>query len=330
MFGFTQPQQNLYLWKQQLPQLEVGTITQPYPFDSQDQRLGWGIHPNIHVKHSKLDLWDVVISTDSNGMRGKKIHGLDSSNDTLKIGVFGASQTFGESVNDNEEYASIIEKRLQNSTVLNFGVRGYGTDQMLLRYKNAVKKYDFDIVILAFAFHHIPRNISSFTFHAKPYFEIHDDELILKGIPVPDSYHLYDTPVPDINSNILNKSIVMRYLLQYYRQYNSNKIYQDSSDAWKITQKIIKEFSTISEKHHSRFIIVNIEDKFEYLEASLERFVQQEDIEMYNLGPVLRHEASIKQGIYTNDNHHWTKLGHTIVAYKIVEYLQCNPIDEKC
>ena len=274
LFGFSQSEQNLYIWKQQPPQHEVGTITIPYPFDSADETLGWSVLPNMDVQHTKLDLWNVKITTNSNGMRGEEVSVNELTDDNLSIGVFGASQTFGESVNDKEEYVSILDERLPNSSVLNFGVRGYGTDQMLLKYMQTLKSYHFDVVILAFAFHHIPRNVNSFTFHAKPYFEYIDNSLILNGAPVPNAFHLYDKPVPEIDNSIFNKSLVLRYLLKFYRQHEIDSAYHEFSDAWIMTTKIIEEFSMIAEQQKSRFILVNIEEKFEDLELYLDQLAE--------------------------------------------------------
>lgn len=330
LFGFTQAQQNLYLWKQQLPQYEVGTVTVPYPFDSPDETLGWSVLPNMRVNHSKKDLWDVAISTNSIGLRGNEIEVQTSSENNLRVGIFGASQTFGESVNDKEEYASVIASIEKDISVLNFGVRGYGTDQMLLKYKDAVTKFDFDIVILAFAFHHIPRNVSSFTFHAKPYFETNQDKLILKGSPIPDAFHLYDLTIPDVDDNFFNKSIALRYLLQLYRQYKQNKHYDITGRAWNITLKIIQEFSKIAKQNNSRFVLVNIEEKFEDEEIFLERFSEIQGIEYFNLGPILRDNLSDNHALYVDDNHHWTRLGHKLVAKNIIELLKCHEINNNC
>ena len=308
----------------------MGTITVPSPFDSVDDTLGWNVLPNMNVRHTKLDLWDVNISTNSNGMRGAEFNVTELSKSTLKIGVFGASQTFGESVNDDEEFAALLNKQLTDASVFTFGVRGYGTDQMLLKYKQTLNHYHFDIVILAFAFHHIPRNINSFTFHAKPYFEYSENSLKLNGVPIPKPFDLYDMPIPDINNNSLNKSIVMRYLLSIYRQLESAKIYNESSYAWNVTSKIIEKFSIISKEQGTRFILVNIEEKFEDLEPSLKQLTAQLNIEFYNLGPILRNALDKHQNIYTNDNHHWTKEGHSYVAENIIEYLKCNRSNKVC
>ena len=54
--------------------------------------------------------------------------------------------------------------------VLNFGVHGYGTDQMLLRWELEGRRYAPDIVVLAFAYYHLDRNVTGFRFYAKPRF----------------------------------------------------------------------------------------------------------------------------------------------------------------
>ena len=320
-YGLSKDQHNLFIWQHQPEQQDVGTITTPYSFDVYDSTLGWRVKPNADVKHYKQGLWDVIVQTNSNGLRSTKPVSHRRLDKTIRIGIIGASQTFGESVNVNEAYVSVLDSKLHNAEVLNFGVRGYGTDQMLLYYENVVVEYDLDFIILAFAFHHIPRNISSFSFYAKPYFTKVGNGLSLSGTPVPSEYELFDKVSPAGCRSYLNKSVLLRTVLRYFRTLKERRIYNANSEVWDITKLIISRFSKAVEENNSQLILVNIEHMYMQLEPALQLLADDLDVHFINLGPMLR--KAIDSGIpaqITNDNH-WSSVGHQLVADAMYESL---------
>jgi hypothetical protein len=99
--------------------------------------------------------------------------------------VFGDSFTFGEDVSDDETYAHFLQQRLPGVEVLNFGVHGYGHDQMLLYLQEEGLKYHPDVVVLGFLYDDMDRNLLGFRDYAKPRFELRDGRLELRNVPVP-------------------------------------------------------------------------------------------------------------------------------------------------
>jgi hypothetical protein len=95
------------------------------------------------------------------------------------------SFTFGDEVSDDETWPYFLEKLLLGSEVLNFGVHGYGHDQMLLYLREEGVKYHPDIVILGFVSVDMERNILSFRDYAKPRFVLDGARLVLTNTPVP-------------------------------------------------------------------------------------------------------------------------------------------------
>lgn len=75
--------------------------------------------------------------------------------------IFGCSFTYGESLEDDKTYAWLLQKKMPQYDVENFGVVGYGTLQSLIRFRRelaAGKKPE--IVVLAYASFHDERNAS--------------------------------------------------------------------------------------------------------------------------------------------------------------------------
>ncbi len=316
-YGLSSEQHNFLIWKNRPEKNSLSTATTPYSFDEYNAKLGWKVKSNAEVKHLKPGLWKVDISTNSFGLRGDSPKYQRNTSNTIRVGFIGASQTFGESVNDSEVYVSILDKMLGNIEVLNFGVRGYGTDQMLLYYEDEAKKYDLDVTVLAFAFHHIPRNVSGFTFYAKPYFIKSNRGLDLFGAPVPSEFDLFDKEIEDSKVSLLNKSILMRYVLKKFRSLNEYKFYDKEGDGWSITKLIITQFAKVVEQNNSHFILLNTEHNYPVLEPELEKLANQLGIDIINLGPTIRELLASGVAAQIPNDNHWSSIGHKHIAEAI-------------
>lgn len=148
-----------------------------------DPELGW--IPKVGTS-GKENEWGTTVTILQDGIRsnGGSIN-LNALSDSAPILVVGGSFTFGDQVSDNETYSAMLEK-LSGKKVLNAGVFGYGTDQVFLRAERLIKKYKPDTLIFDVMSDHILRcELAERDGVSKPYFEIKDDKLILKNIPVP-------------------------------------------------------------------------------------------------------------------------------------------------
>ncbi len=155
--------------------------TTNYAIDTYDSLLGWKTKANLrNVQVSPR--WS--ISTNSKAMRGV-VEYANEKNGKLRIVTIGDSFTFGECVNDSETFAAQLEKLLDSAEVINLAVHGYGHDQQLLRLLHEGLPYKPDIVLLGFLNDDVARNELRFRDYAKPYFVSANEEIILKGVPVP-------------------------------------------------------------------------------------------------------------------------------------------------
>lgn len=64
-------------------------------------------------------------------------------------------------------------------------MHGYGHDRMLLHLRESAARYEPDVVLLGYLSPDDVRNLLSFRDFAKPYFELRDGRLELRGVPVP-------------------------------------------------------------------------------------------------------------------------------------------------
>jgi hypothetical protein len=105
------------------------------------------INDSLHFKATHLENHTRKVSY------GKK--------DSTDILLLGCSFTYGFGVNDDETFASLLQKEHPNLGFENDGVIGYGTVQSLLQLKEAVIQNPPKALILIFSKYHFMRNTLS-------------------------------------------------------------------------------------------------------------------------------------------------------------------------
>ena len=98
----------------------------------------------------------ISIRTNRFGMRMREVE-IVKSPDTLRIAAMGDSCTFGWMVSEEYSYARVLETVLNRSgemkfEVLNFGIPGYTSYHGLLQYRNLVKQFQPDLLLIAYGF----------------------------------------------------------------------------------------------------------------------------------------------------------------------------------
>jgi hypothetical protein len=110
-----------------------GNYLEPGSFYRRDPDLGVGLEPNREVTSEfhvdKKVIWNVRYKTDEFGRRATI---KPKSSDTEQLVVFfGCSYMFGEGANDDQTIPSEFVKLSDNYEAVNYGVPGWGTQQML-------------------------------------------------------------------------------------------------------------------------------------------------------------------------------------------------------
>lgn len=140
--------------------------------------LGWVPKPNTHITIDQ----GKKITINSAGFRTTKEYSQLKQRDR-RITMLGDSFSFGDCVGDDDTYSSFLEKILSSTEVLNFGVQGYGIDQMLLRLPYALS-FNPDVVIVSFINDDLPRVMLSFRDYQKPKFIFTNGKLTLTNTPL--------------------------------------------------------------------------------------------------------------------------------------------------
>lgn len=109
------------------------------------------------------------------------------------IALVGDSFTFGEEVPYDETWGARLERLLNDRfQVLNFGVPGYGIDQMYLRYMRDVRMWKPDIVIFGFISNDVVRSTMLYPFLMFPEWDLPYSKP--RFVQAPTGLQLINTP----------------------------------------------------------------------------------------------------------------------------------------
>jgi len=157
-------------------------------------RIGYTYIPGIksRVPHES---GGYLIKVNEQGFRSNYNFAEKKNGREFRILLFGDSQTAGDGVSNGERYGDILEELIPNLTAYNFGIPGSGTDQQFLAYQEYARRIEHDLLVISVYLENIGRVAGRYRpfsdekgdvfLYAKPYYELHDGQLVLKGIPVP-------------------------------------------------------------------------------------------------------------------------------------------------
>ncbi|MFT4515194.1 MAG: hypothetical protein ACI89X_003758 [Planctomycetota bacterium] len=146
-----------------------------------DALLGYRPKPGYA---DRKNVWHTQVSIDDDGLRrngdGPAVPG------ERRVLAVGDSFTFGDQVSDADTWPAQLEQLLQRP-VLNGGVFGYSFAQTVLRAEQLLLQHEVDTVVCSLIPDDIKRCELSRRYTPMPWFAIVNDELEMRGVPVPDT-----------------------------------------------------------------------------------------------------------------------------------------------
>jgi hypothetical protein len=297
------------------------------PFAIYHPRRGWALKAGIQ----DMKVFDgTILNTNSRGLRGNSEYDYERTQGKQRIAVLGDSFTFGAEVADNATYAHYLESHIPNTEVLNFGVQGYGHDQMLLYLKEEGIKYHPDVVILGFTYIDIYRNIESFFAYAKPKFALKPVGLKLTNVPVPTPERvLAEEPYRPKSFDIL---VILKEKLRWALGKNETEAREVTGQ---LLDEIIKATRGIGAVPVFVYLPVNEEiaplpqfgittkspavaEREQYLSGICEK----EKLPCLFLRT--RFGAEVEKGVDLHPRGHWNATAHSIAGEEIKNFLSSN------
>ncbi|MFA7693514.1 MAG: hypothetical protein GX117_01020 [Candidatus Hydrogenedentes bacterium] len=182
-----------------------------------DDDLGYHLLPNLAIPVTKIadntQIYSVVYNTDEVGRRIVPDSTPIAESNTF-LAFFGCSFTFGEGVRDTETLPNQVAQRLPGYRVYNYGVPGYGPQQMFVMiesdYIHETIPEKKGIVVYTIFYDHVNRaagRMNCALMHAGhfPYFQIENGALKRAGNFDTDRVCLHHM------MSLLNKSGFIRY-----------------------------------------------------------------------------------------------------------------------
>lgn len=152
-----------------------------------DDELGWVVGSSRRAAARRRT--DSIYASSVEGLRAsRRGERLSEVPAARRVALVGDSYTFGLEVPFEHTWGYHLENMLgEGVQVLNFGVDGYGPDQMLLRYRRDVVEWEPDVVVLTFVPHDLERTVVVYPMIAmgwygylvKPRFTLEDGSLRL-------------------------------------------------------------------------------------------------------------------------------------------------------
>ena len=294
-----------------------------------DPELGWSLRPDLELP---------VETTNSQGFRGVREFDTERT-PGIPRGVFlGDSLTYGAYVGDDETYPARIGELLDNTEVLNLGVSGYGTDQILLRWLRDGQRYRPDFVVLGYYIDDFHRNTMNWRGEApKPRFQVLDGGIELverKLLPIEDLDRNEQAIRNEIGGLLRAPRVwtaakfVWRRALKKMRGHREPAETFDEKAA--ITRGILRRLKSSCNEIGAKFAVVAIPMQFpDYPDENRIREVLAGACAEMRM-PFLPLAKDLGLGAsrlgpnrkFFEENGHWTPFGHGIGAAQILEFLR--------
>ena len=155
-------------------------------------RIGFRYIPGLRAR-VRHEAGGYLVAANSHGFRSAEFEPQPPTG-CRRVLLFGDSFTAGDGVSQGRRFGDLLEKRVPDLEVLNFGLPGTGTDQQYLAYTEYAAAFEHDLLVVAVLVENIRRVAAPYRgfvsrgrvyYYPKPYFTVAEDRLSLHGTPVP-------------------------------------------------------------------------------------------------------------------------------------------------
>ncbi|MFZ0803581.1 MAG: SGNH/GDSL hydrolase family protein [Terriglobales bacterium] len=255
--------------------LPMGRYTSQ-PFRRYDPVMGVALLPNMKVVHSR-GCFTGLVETNRWGFRDRD-RTLEKPPGVFRIALMGDSAVEAVHVQPDQVMNLQMERDLQqlgykNIEVMDFAVEGIGTTQELIMYKNQVRQFHPDLVVIMFSDNDVMNNSStlqpkSYGIHTwySPYYDLGPDgQLVFRPVE--------PRMLNGLRSFLEQHSVLAYYLERtwfkfdptvytwhglpvYYGTYGDDPMDADWQQAWKITSKVMGMMKQTVEADGAKFAIL--------------------------------------------------------------------------
>jgi len=247
------------------------------------------------------------------GFRDHKTYSYQKPPNTTRILMLGDSFTQGDEVPIDKTFSKLLETKLNAQAnrayeVINAGVRGSGSLQQYLWFKNQGLKFNPDLVILNF---YLGNDITDALM-----FNIATDSAgLATKLTLKDTYVDNQGYLRRIRSHF--SLCDLSAFCRLYLRPKSKSINWDST-AWQITQRHLLAIKSLAENNRSQFILTLIPEASlvdSPIHQILLDFAQTNNLKLIDFTP------GLDRSMYDTFDRHWNQAGHQLAAQVLYEYL---------
>tara|TARA_B100000963_G_C22565398_1_gene643412 strand:- start:55 stop:1041 length:987 start_codon:yes stop_codon:yes gene_type:complete len=272
--------------------LNEPTINQP------DKIKGWDLKPGKYVFEPYSDngkKFNVTVNSDKS-----RFTGIPPKKSLGDIAIFGGSISMGHGVDDKENYPFFLQQKLNNYTVKNYSVGGYGTYQSFLKIEEMLKKNkNIKSAIIDFDNHAESKNIGdefwlrTLTKYSKrgvvalPYASLNNEGKIVRHKPV----KYLKLPLRE-KSTVIAK--IEKRIMKYRLKNNQNPTL--------ITKAIILEIKKLLDNNNVQFFFLNFESKANF--ANYSEMLKRNEISYINCEIIYKKPLIVEGEGHPNSKQH--------------------------
>jgi hypothetical protein len=259
-------------------------------FAGRDDTLGWTVRPNQKSE-------DGLYETSAEGLRSAtQGEVLRNGLGDCRVALVGDSFTWGDDVRFEDSWGYRLEQLLpKGCRVLNFGVGGYGIDQMYLRYKRDVPSWKPNLVILSFIDPDLHRTMSAYGFLffeqgnslPKPRFVLDQrGSLNMVNQPLPKAEDIFmlpsihDVPFVEYDRKYnrtdwdrpqwrdVHRSYFLRFLISIYRFSDKDRPFVSDADMRAVNSSLLHAFVDAVHKDGATPLLIYLPNKRDFKKKS--------------------------------------------------------------
>lgn len=210
--------------------------------------------------------------------------------------------------------------------LLNYGVGGYGIDQIHLLCERTVGLYDRPFVVFGLMTRDMERCMLHARIGQKPFYTVEGDSLVLHNTPIdPDQRHYYDTHRPDMASYL--------YRLLQHRLYGDSLVDQAGTEAFRsdmcqVTKALLRSTAEDLRTRNIDFLFLVFEPMYntigDWRSLFLRSVLEEAHVPYLFTGDIVWNDG-YRQGNYARyeqlDNGHPTLYQNRLIGREITRYL---------
>jgi hypothetical protein len=298
-----------------LAMLEVAVryiVPQPtlYPRYVYSERYGHFLPASTTIVHQMRGAWRFTYRTNEYGFRAA-MPAITNRYDKPNVVLLGDSCTFGQGVNDGEEYAMALARQLgEDARVVNLGVPGFGLAHEIRVFYEFGLLYQPAVVVLQFHMNDVDDNLyEKVTTVEDGRFRFHRDSSVAGPLREVKNW---------LSSSVLQHSAAYNLArTALYKAWHRHVVKQESAEARARKESFYNELLAAFAEDLARrgialvmFDVPRHFDRWPGVKSHIATLAQQ------GLLAVLDSDAWFKgiAGYGTPEGHPWGPLGHRIVA----------------